>query len=86
MNTNTIPLRSDLGTDAARPAAGWLDPLLRVLASLRRRHHRRRAIAELSRMPDWRLEDMGIPRGRIADVVDGLVARRASGEVHRARV
>ena len=37
---------------------------------------RRRAILELARMQDWRLMDMGIERGRIPEVVDGLIARR----------
>ena len=37
---------------------------------------RRRAIVELARMQDWRLMDLGIERGRIPEIVDGLIARR----------
>lgn len=86
MNTNTVPIRSDLRADAERPSAGWIDPLRRVLAALRRRHRRQRAIAELARMPDWRLEHLGIPRGRIAEVVDGLLARQGREAVLHAEV
>jgi len=37
---------------------------------------RRRAILELARMQDWRLADLGIERGRIPEIADGLIARR----------
>ena len=39
---------------------------------------RRRAILELARLPDWRLADLGIERGRIPEIVEGLIARRAT--------
>lgn len=39
---------------------------------------RRRAIRELVRMQDWRLADLGIERGRIPEIVDGLIARRVA--------
>ena len=84
MNTNTVQIRTDL--HGQRPVGAWLEPLRRVVAALRRRHERRQAIAELARMPDWRLDDMGIPRGRIVEVVDGLVARRGPEEAHRAEL
>jgi uncharacterized protein YjiS (DUF1127 family) len=43
---------------------------------MRRIQQRRRAIGELARMSDWRLQDLGIPRDQIAEVVDGLIARQ----------
>ncbi|MDX1431547.1 MAG: DUF1127 domain-containing protein [Gammaproteobacteria bacterium] len=77
MNTNSVRIHADLPavSSAATPTGGWLDGVKRAFTALRRRHRRNRAIAELARMPDWRLEDMGIPRGRIVEVVEGLMAR-----------
>ena len=79
MTTNTIQLRADsrsaLSRDPSESGRGWLDGARRVLAAFRRMHQRRRAIAELTRMSDWRLADLGIPRDQIREVVDGLMAR-----------
>jgi uncharacterized protein YjiS (DUF1127 family) len=76
MSTNTIRLNAEIRADTARPrAGGWPAGLKNGLEWLRRVHQRRRAIAELSRMADWRLADLGIPRDRIAEVVDGLIER-----------
>ena len=77
MNTNSVRIRTDFPavSSAATPMGGWLDGVKRIFASIGRWHRRNRAIAELSRMPDWRLEDMGIPRGRIPEAVDGLMGR-----------
>ncbi len=79
MTTNTIQLDTALraATAGRRPAlsAGWLERAGMALAALRRMHQRRRAISELARMSDWRLADLGIPRDRIREVVDGLIAR-----------
>lgn len=81
MNTNTIQLDRGSGTAISRDrrttSTGWLDGARRALAGLRRMEQRRRAISELARMSDWRLADLGIPRDRIPEVVDGLIAREA---------
>ena len=82
MNTNTVHIGTELR--AAAPAAGWLAPLWRAAAAIRRRYRRGQAIAELSRMPDWRLEDMGISRGQIVDVVLAAVVRVDRLVVHGA--
>lgn len=51
----------------------------RAIRRLRDGADRRRAILELGRMQDWRLADMGIERGRIPEIVDGLIALRNAG-------
>ncbi len=53
--------------------SGWMPRLLRWIAEHRARQG---AIRELCRMPGWRLRDMGIDRGRIPEIVDGLLARQ----------
>lgn len=57
-----------------------LDMITRTLRRTARRiidmADRRRAILALARMQDWRLADLGIERGRIPEIVDGLIARR----------
>lgn len=85
MNTNTIRIGADLGveTPRLRPRIPDFSRLLtwtkgRVAAVVRVRQ-RRRAIRELARMSDARLADLGIPRGQIPEVVDGLVARQGPG-------
>ena len=79
MSSNTIRLDTGFRTDTARDgsgdARGWLGWARSGYAALRRHRQRRRAIAELARMSDWRLADMGIPRDQIAEVVDGLIER-----------
>ncbi len=81
MNTSQIQLATDFRVDAPGTAS-WPSEVGTVLAwaknrlaVVRRLRQRRRAIGELSRMPDWQLRDMGIPRDQIAEVVDGLIAR-----------
>lgn len=79
----THPLRLATGFPVATTGTGSrpleIDPWLRWaaerLAAVRRIQQRRRAIGELARMSDWRLQDLGIPRNQIAQVVDGLIAR-----------
>lgn len=51
---------------------GRIPRLFRWIAEHRARQG---AIRELCRMPGWRLRDMGIDRGRIPEIVDGLLAR-----------
>ena len=81
MNTNQMRLATDFQVET-RGTAPWpseggtlLAWAKNRLAVVRRLRQRRRAIGELSRMPDWQLRDMGIPRDQIAEVVDGLIAR-----------
>ncbi len=81
MNTNQMRLSTDfrVATPGTAPwpseVGTWLAWAKNRLESARRLRQRRRAIGELSRMSDWRLRDMGIPRDQIAEVVDGLIAR-----------
>ena len=79
MNTNRIHLGTDFGAELSRARAfapgAWLLWAKDRLAAVSRLHQRHRAIGELARMSDWRLQDMGIPRDKIAEVVDGLIAR-----------
>ena len=91
MNTHRIGLATDFRLAAPRTGSrflefnAWLEWAKNRLEAVRRLHQRRRAIAELSRMSDWRLQDMGIPRDRIAEVVDGLIAREGPSVGHRAQ-
>ncbi len=52
---------------------GRIPRLFRWIAEHRARQG---AIRQLCRMPGWRLRDMGIDRGRIPEIVDGLLARQ----------
>ncbi len=91
MNTHRIGLATDFRVEAPRTGSrflerdAWLKWAKNRLEAVRRVRQRRRAIAELSRMSDWRLQDMGIPRDRIAEVVDGLIAREGPSVGHRAQ-
>ncbi len=85
MNTNTIQIGADLGVETPR-ARAWPSDVSAVLTWAKNRlvavgrlRQRRRTIIELSRMSDSRLQDLGIPRDRIAEVVDGLIARNGPG-------
>jgi uncharacterized protein YjiS (DUF1127 family) len=88
----THELRLDTGFPVAATRAGSrpldIDPWLRWaadrLAAVRRIQQRRRAIGELARMSDSRLQDLGIPRDQIAEVVDGLIAREGPAMGRRA--
>lgn len=53
--------------------AGRIPRIFRWIAEHRARQS---AIRELCAMPGWRLRDVGIERGRIPEVVDGLLARK----------
>lgn len=85
MNTNTIHMGTDLGveTPQVRPRIAELSGLVSWakgrVAAIRLLRQRRKAIGELARMSDKRLEDLGIPRGQIPEVVDGLIARQGPG-------
>ena len=81
MNTNQLQLGTDFRVETTRTGSRplgigpWLEWARDRLAAVRRIQQRRRAIGELARMSDWRLADLGIPRDRIAEVVDGLISR-----------
>ncbi len=81
MNANTIQIGADLGVETPRvgrhiPDFGpWLAWIQGRLTAIRLLRQRRRAIGELTRMSDQRLQDLGIPRGQIPEIVDGLIAR-----------
>lgn len=85
MSTNTIPMGAEFQAEAARTPAhgagegGWLALLQGRLQAVGRMRQRRRAINQLSRLSDGALLDMGIPRDRIPEVVDGLIAREGPG-------
>lgn len=79
MSTNQMRLGTSFPVTDLRDRSGDVGGLRAWLSSrrdaVRRHQQRRRAIAELTRMSAWRLADLGIPRDRIPEVVDGLIAR-----------
>ncbi len=82
MTTNQLLLNTGfpapaVGT-APRPSVldTWIGWTADRLAAVRLLQQRRRTIAELARMSDSRLRDLGIPRGQIAEIVDGRIARQ----------
>ena len=85
MNTNTIPMGAEFQAEDARigshagAKSGWWGLLKGRLEAVGRMRQRRRAINQLSRMSDEALLDVGIPRDRIPEVVDGLIAREGPG-------
>ena len=85
MSTNTIPMGAEFRAEGARigtgsaAKSGLLTILRGRLEAVGRLRRRRRAINQLSRMSDGALLDMGIPRDRIPEVVDGLIAREGPG-------
>ena len=83
MNANTIEVTREFRAD--RPSNGLLAWAKQRAAGWRRYQQRRLAIRELSRMSDWRLQDMGILRGQIPEVVDGLIARNGPDARSTAR-
>ncbi|MEE8534428.1 MAG: DUF1127 domain-containing protein [Kiloniellales bacterium] len=58
------------------PARGPL--VVRVVAALRNGLRRRAAIRELDRLPDRILDDIGVPRNRIPEMVDRQLAAEAA--------
>jgi uncharacterized protein YjiS (DUF1127 family) len=56
---------------------GWLQNLR---TTLRRNHERRTAIRALSALSDRQLEDIGVVRGQIPEIVQTLSARKAAEE------
>ena len=89
MTTKQLHLDTDFpvaaaGTGSWPPEIGaWLAWAANRLATIRRIQQRRQAIGELARMSDWQLQDLGIPRDQIAEVVDGLIARQGPSSGRR---
>ena len=85
MTTNTIPMGAEFQAEDARirshaaAKGGWWGLLKGRLEAVARIRQRRRAINQLSRMSDEALLDIGVPRDRIPEVVDGLISREGPG-------
>ncbi|MDH3315310.1 MAG: hypothetical protein OER43_06035 [Gammaproteobacteria bacterium] len=58
----------------------------RILRWIVEHSARQSAIRALYRMPGWRLRDMGIERGRIPEIVDGLLARKRALAAENRRI
>jgi uncharacterized protein YjiS (DUF1127 family) len=92
LNMITSELRLSTGFLGEPPRSGsrplgvhtWLGWVAHRLAAVRRIQQRRQAIGQLIRMSDSRLQDLGIPRDRIAEVVDGLIAQEGPSVARRA--
>lgn len=93
MNTQCMQTRLEPGAGlisaAGRTESGtrsWLKGLYarvagsarRLALSFDRAQSRRAAIRELSRLSDGQLADIGISRGQIREVVDGLMRKTAN--------
>lgn len=89
MNTKQLQPGTDLRVETTRiglrslAIGAWLGWARNRLEAVRRMQQRRQAIGALARMSDWRLQDLGIPRDQIAEVVDGLIARQGPTLVRR---
>ncbi len=63
------------------PPGAWLDGAAnRLIAALRRRQRVQRAMAELDRLGDRGLQDIGVPRHAIRSVAEGRAVRWAQPE------
>ncbi len=49
--------------------------IMRFFRALRRWHTRNVTIRELAALSDWQLRDLGVTRGEIPSLVDGLVSK-----------
>ena len=74
---------SDLEITAQRRSLGIWTELSKMLNSFRNSLERRRAIRELSRLPEHMLQDIGIERAQIAQAVDGTLEARSRATVRR---
>jgi len=82
MNTTVRDLESARNVAGGRHreggrAAGILEPLRRAGRYLAAAHRRRNAIEELSRLDDRQLDDIGVRRDQIPEVVDRAIERTA---------
>lgn len=75
---------SDLEITARRGRTGIWTELNGMWNSLRDSLERRRAIRELSQLPERMLQDIGIERAQIAQAVDGTLAARSRATVRRS--
>ncbi len=57
----------------------------RILRWIVEHRARQAAIRTLYRTPGWRLRDLGVERGRIPEIVDGLLARQRALEAENRR-
>lgn len=87
MTTNIVPMDAALHAEERRHAgkSRWRNLLGARLAPVGRMRQRRRAISQLSRLSDEALLDLGIPRDRIPEVVDGLIARQGPDARRQSR-
>jgi len=72
---------SDLEITARRRSTGIWTELNGMLNSLRNSLERRRAIRELSQLPERMLQDIGIERAQIEQAVDGTLEARSRSRV-----
>lgn len=80
MNSYTGHLKASIdvasrGHDVVSRARGWLQSLR---ASLHRNHEHRMAIRELRALSDRQLEDIGVVRAQIPEIVQNLSAHKAA--------
>lgn len=80
MNTYTDHLKANIDAGSRVNGAGshlrgWLQSLG---ATLRRNHERRVTIRELRALSDRQLEDIGMARAQIPEIVHALSARKAA--------
>lgn len=85
MSTNVHELRNVPTTVATARRAAAPSGGNRLLVALRHlggrialAHRRRRAIAELAALEDWQLDDIGIRRAQIREVVDGTLRSQSA--------
>lgn len=76
-NQRSVTVDSPIGVEVSIAAYQAVDALVtggaRLAGAIARWRNRRRAIGELSRLSDHMLKDIGVARGDIRDVVDGLL-------------
>ncbi len=72
---NTSIAVASRGHGVVSQLRGWLQNLR---TTLRRNHERRTAIRALSALSDRQLDDIGVVRGQIPEIVQTLSARKAA--------
>ena len=77
---------SSLEISARRRNPGFFEELSGMFSSMKVRMERRKAIRELSRLPDRMLQDIGIERDHIEQVVDGKIDARRTAYRSAARL
>jgi len=61
----------------------WITTMVNLLGRIRHWHARRRTIAELTALDDRTLRDIGLHRGEIHRLVDGLLAPERTATARR---